>query len=83
MPGMRKLCGEIKQEAKVITKIGLAAGEVWDYLEKNGKKAKLDDIVASFDGNRDLAMMSIGWLAREGHVVLEGECPSCTVRLVK
>jgi hypothetical protein len=65
----------------VITQIGIVAGEIWDYLEGHDKKAKLDDVIGSLGKNRDLVLMSIGWLAREGHVVLEGEAPDYTVKL--
>jgi hypothetical protein len=65
----------------VITQIGIVAGEIWDYLEGHDKKAKLDDVIGSLGKNRDLVLMSIGWLAREGHVVLEGEAPEYTVKL--
>lgn len=58
----------------MITEIGIGAGEVWHYLDSHGT-AKLEEIFANIDKPRDLLLMSIGWLAREGHVVLldEGE----------
>jgi hypothetical protein len=65
----------------VITQIGIVAGEIWDYLEGHNKQARLADIISSVGKSRELVLMSIGWLAREGHVVLEGEVPECTVKL--
>jgi hypothetical protein len=65
----------------MITRIGLIAGEIWDYLEKNDRVADLDGIVAKLGVERDLVLMSVGWLAREGHVVLEGDGPEYKVKL--
>jgi hypothetical protein len=67
----------------MITKIGLAAGDIWSYLEKNGGSASMDELVVSIPAQRDMALMSIGWLAREGHIVLEGTGPDYTVKLKK
>ena len=65
----------------MITNIGIVAGEIWDYLEKHGKEANQEDIVNALGKDRDLVLMSMGWLAREGHIILEGECPSCVLKL--
>ncbi len=54
----------------MITEIGIAAGDVWHYLEQHQRSA-LRDIVRGIGQSRDIALMSIGWLAREGHVVVE------------
>ena len=67
----------------MITRIGLVAGEIWEYLESHDKTAKLDELVSSLEKDRDMVLMSIGWLAREGHIVLEGECPDYAVMLKK
>ncbi len=66
----------------MITQIGIVAGEIWHFLDKN-KQAKLSDIFKGLDKPRDTILMSIGWLAREGHVVLEGEAPDYGVSLRK
>ena len=66
---------------KVITQIGIVAGEIWNYLEKHEKAAPLASVISNLGKDRDLVLMSIGWLAREGHVVLEGDAPDYTVRL--
>ena len=65
----------------MITKIGIAAGEIWSYLEKHDKSAAMEEIVDGLEQDRDIVLMSIGWLSREGHVVLEGEAPNYVVRL--
>jgi len=65
----------------MITKIGVVAGDIWNYLEGHDRKARLDDIVSDLEKERDIVMMSIGWLAREGHVVLEGEGSDSVIKL--
>lgn len=65
----------------MITRIGIVAGEIWNYLEKNNRTAKLDELILGLGKDKDMALMSIGWLAREGHIVLEGEGPNYTVTL--
>jgi len=54
----------------MIIKIGIVAGEIWHYLDEHGQ-VKLSQIVSGIDKPRDLILMSLGWLAREGHVILE------------
>ena len=66
----------------MITEIGIAAGEVWHYLDEHGKSI-LENVLKAIDQHRDLVLMSVGWLAREGHVVLEGEGPNYQVYLRK
>lgn len=56
----------------MITRIGIVAGEIWHYLDEHGP-SKLSDMVDKLDRPHDLVLMSVGWLAREGHVVLDGE----------
>ena len=56
----------------MITEIGIAAGDIWHYLDEH-QKSSLASIVEGIDKPRDVALMSIGWLAREGHVVVEKE----------
>ena len=54
----------------MITEIGIVAGDIWHYLDEC-KSATLTDIVKGIDKDRNVALMSLGWLAREGHVILE------------
>lgn len=54
----------------MITEIGIVAGDIWHYLDQN-KSATLNDLVKGTDKNRNLVLMSLGWLAREGHVIME------------
>ncbi len=66
----------------MITEIGIAAGEVWHFLDNHGQ-TKLEDVLSSIDKPRDMLLMSIGWLAREGHVVLNSEGESFMLLLRK
>ena len=56
----------------MITEIGIAAGDIWHYLDKHSS-ATLDELVKSIGKRRELLLMSLGWLAREGHVIVENE----------
>lgn len=53
----------------MITEIGIAAGDIWHYLDEKGS-GTLDELAAHIKKDRNLLLMSLGWLAREGHVVL-------------
>jgi len=64
----------------MITEIGITAGDIWHYLDVHGKST-LSQITRSIDTDRDRVLMSIGWLAREGHVVAEGTSPDYVVYL--
>ncbi len=54
----------------MITEIGIVAGDIWHFLDQN-KNCTLNQLVSGIDKERNVVMMSIGWLAREGHVILE------------
>ncbi|MDP8260062.1 MAG: winged helix-turn-helix domain-containing protein [Candidatus Gygaella obscura] len=54
----------------MITEIGIIAGEIWHYLEQN-PEVKLSDLTKLIDKPRDFILMSLGWLAREGHIKLD------------
>ena len=56
----------------MITEIGIVAGEIWHYLEEH-RDVDFSQVVAGIDRPRDLALMSLGWLSREGHVVVRQE----------
>lgn len=53
----------------MITEIGIVAGDIWHFLDQHGEVA-LSSLVNGIDKPRDNVLMSLGWLAREGHVVL-------------
>jgi hypothetical protein len=54
----------------MITEIGIVAGEIWHFLDQHGE-TNLSTLVNAIDKPRDNILMSLGWLAREGHVVLQ------------
>lgn len=53
----------------MITEIGIAAGDIWHFLDEKGS-ATLDELVRQIKKDRNLLLMSLGWLAREGHINL-------------
>ncbi len=65
----------------MITRIGLVAGDIWNYLETHNRSVRLADLIAGLGKPREIILMSLGWLAREGHIVLEGESDNYTVVL--
>ena len=59
----------------MITEIGIVAGDIWHFLDSK-KTAKLDELVKGIDKDRNVVLMSLGWLAREGHIILDQEGPN-------
>ena len=53
----------------MIMEIGIVAGEIWHFLDEK-KRATADELTKELKRPRELVMMSLGWLAREGHVTL-------------
>jgi hypothetical protein len=59
----------------MITEIGIVAGDIWHFLDQHGE-VNLPTLIKGIDKPRDNVLMSLGWLAREGHVIvqqIEGE----------
>ena len=54
----------------MITEIGIVAGEIWDFLDKYGQ-VSLEQLMAGIGKPRELTLMSLGWLSREGHVLVK------------
>lgn len=54
----------------MITEIGIVAGDIWHFLDQHGE-VTLSALVQGIDKPRDNVLMSLGWLAREGHVILQ------------
>ena len=54
----------------MITEIGIVAGDIWHFLDQHGE-VTLTELVKGIDKSRDNVLMSLGWLAREGHVLLQ------------
>jgi hypothetical protein len=53
----------------MITEIGIVAGEIWHYLDEHGASI-FSQLVAGIGRSNELALMSLGWLARESHVIV-------------
>ncbi|MDD5505626.1 MAG: winged helix-turn-helix domain-containing protein [Candidatus Omnitrophica bacterium] len=53
----------------MIIEIGIVAGEIWHYLDQHGE-VNFSDLLKGLDRTPDNVLMSLGWLAREGHVIL-------------
>ena len=64
----------------MITEIGIIAGEIWHYLDEHGA-GPFSRVVTGIGRSKDLALMSLGWLAREGHVVVRQEGQDLRVEL--
>lgn len=54
----------------MITEIGIVAGDIWHYLDQHGE-VTLSGLIKGIDKPRDNVLMSLGWLAREGHVIVQ------------
>lgn len=54
----------------MITEIGIVAGDIWHFLDTHGE-VTLSVLVKGIDKPRDNVLMSLGWLAREGHAILQ------------
>lgn len=64
----------------MITEIGIIAGEIWHFLDAHGEVA-FSQVVSGIERPNDLALMSLGWLAREGHVIVRQEGSNLYVAL--
>lgn len=65
----------------MITWIGLCAGEIWHHLDNHGKEADLESIYAGVKAPRETVLMAVGWLAREGYVLIDGDFPNPKLKL--
>lgn len=54
----------------MITEIGIVAGEIWHFLDQHGE-VTFSELVKGIDKSPNNVLMSLGWLAREGHVILQ------------
>lgn len=54
----------------MITEIGIVAGDIWHFLDQHGA-VTLTVLIKGIDKPRDNILMSLGWLAREGHAVVQ------------
>jgi len=54
----------------MITEIGIVAGDIWHFFDNRGE-VSFTELVNGIDKPRDNLLMSLGWLAREGHVIVQ------------
>ena len=66
----------------MIIELGIVAGHIWRFLEDRGETT-LSALTSELDKSRDTILMSLGWLAREGHVVLEKQDEDYRITLRK
>ena len=64
----------------MITEIGIVAGEIWHHLDQHGE-SKFSALVTGIERPNELTLMSLGWLAREGHVIVQQEGKDMRVSL--
>ena len=64
----------------MITEIGIVAGEIWHYLDGYGE-VTFSQLVGGLERPEPLVLMSLGWLAREGHVIVQQEARQLKVSL--
>jgi len=64
----------------MITEIGIVAGEIWHYLDEHGAGV-FSRVITGIGRPKELAFMSLGWLARESHVVVRQEGQDLRVEL--
>ena len=56
----------------MVHEIGMAAGDVWHYLESNGSST-MEQIKKALPLKDAVLLMATGWLAREGKLSFEAE----------
>ena len=65
----------------MITEIGIVAGEIWHYLDEHGNNVPFSRVISGIERPQELALMSLGWLAREGHVIVRQDGRDFSVEL--
>ena len=56
----------------MITHIGICAGQVWNCLETHWGNLSLRSLFSEVDAPREVILMAIGWLVREGYMRIHG-----------
>jgi len=66
----------------MITWIGFCAGEIWRYLDGHEGEAHLKELFTGIkEAPEQTIMMAVGWLGREGYVIIEGGLPNPLIKL--
>ena len=66
----------------MIIELGIVAGHIWRFLEERDETT-LSSLTSEVDKPRDTILMSLGWLARESHVLLEKQDEDYKITLRK
>ena len=66
----------------MITEIGIVAGEIWHYLDERGE-VLFSEVTKGIGRPQEVALMSLGWLGREGHVIVRQDGGDFRVALRK
>jgi len=53
----------------MITEIGFAAGDIWKLLDEK-ERIEMSEAMKQIPHSKELILMALGWLCREGHVVI-------------
>ena len=56
----------------MITQIGMAAGAIWQFLDERGTSL-FSQMVDTLQESPELLLMALGWLAREGYVLVSSD----------
>ncbi len=64
----------------MITEIGLAAGDIWKLLDDHGQ-LELSNIIKEAPHCEEQTLMALGWLCREGHVLIMKQDKKTFVKL--
>lgn len=64
----------------LITEIGIVAGEIWHFLDKNGE-ISLQQLYKGIQNPKEIILMSLGWLSREGHVLVTKDADTYKISL--
>jgi len=57
----------------MITQIGIASGVILNLIEEKKGPDSIGEIESRLENEKELVIMSIGWLVQEGHVRLVEE----------
>ncbi len=53
----------------MITEIGIAAGDIWKLLDQK-TRLPMPEVMKQIPHSEELTLMALGWLCREGHVLI-------------
>lgn len=56
----------------MIMEIGIVAGEIWHFLDEH-EEVTFSQLSLGIERPKELIFMSLGWLARESHVLVKYE----------